>query len=72
MKLSLNLSLILFVLFIFGYKSFALTNYEIKKICKEENKKLSCIKDLEEKRSNLQKGKLIEIPIFPFNKAIKN
>ena len=68
MKLALNLCLTLFVLSIFGEKSFSLTDYQIKKICKNENRKSRCIKLLEEKRSNLQKGNLIEIPVLPYKR----
>ena len=65
MKLAFNLCLTLFVLSIFGERSFSLTDYQIKKICKNEKRKSTCIKILEEKRSNLQKGNLIEIPVLP-------
>ena len=65
MKLSLKLFLFLFALVIFGDKSFSLTNYQIKRICKKEKWESICIKNLKEKRSNLQKGKLIEIPVIP-------
>ena len=68
MKLALNLCLTVVVLFIFGDKSFSLTDYQIKKICKNEQRKSTCIKFLEEKRSNLQKGKLIEIPVLPYKR----
>ncbi len=68
MKLSLNLSLFLLALLIFGDKSFSLTDYQIKKICKNERRKLKCINILEEKRSNLQKGNLIEIPVLPYKR----
>ena len=63
MKLALKISLFLFILPIFGYKSFSLTEYEIKKICKKEKRQLTCKNNLKEKRSNLQKGILIEIPV---------
>ena len=66
MKLALNLFLLIFVLLIFAEKSFSLTDYQIRKICKNERKKSTCIKLLEEKRSNLQKGNLIEIPVLPY------
>ena len=68
MKLALNLCLTLFVLSIFVEKSFSLTDYQIKKICKNEKRKSTCIKFLEDKRSNLQKGKLIEIPVLPYKR----
>ena len=68
MKLALNLCLTIFVLFIFGDKSFSLTDYKIKRICKNEKNISKCIKILEEKRSNLQKGNLIEIPVLPYKR----
>ncbi len=68
MKLAFNLCLTLFVLSIFGERSFSLTDYQIKKICKNEKRKSTCIKILEEKRSNLQKGNLIEIPVLPYKR----
>ena len=66
MKLFLNLSLFLFVLIIFEDNSFSLTDYQIKNICKNERRSSICIKDLLIKRSNLQKGKFIEIPVKPY------
>ena len=59
------------ILATFDEKSFSLTDNQIKKICKKEKKglkerELNCIKNLIEKRSNLQKGNLIEIPVIPF------
>ena len=68
MKLILNLSLFLFALVILGDKSFSLTDYKIKKICKKEKIESTCIKNLREKRSTLQKGNLIEIPVIPYKK----
>ena len=66
MKLRLNLFLFLLFLFPFGNESFALTDYQIKRFCKKEKKVSLCIKDLQEKRSYLWKGKLIEIPVLPY------
>ena len=68
MKLVLNLYLYLsmFILFTFVEKSFSITNYEITRICKKEKRASTCIKNLREKRDNLEKGNLIEIPIIPF------
>ena len=68
MKLALNLSLTLFALFAFDNKSFSLSNYQIKQICKKEKRAASCKKNLLEKRNNLQKGNLIEIPVIPYKK----
>ena len=66
MKLLLNSSLFLLAFFSFSNESFSLTDYQIKRYCSKEKKLSSCIKDLKEKRSNLQKGKLIEIPVVPY------
>ena len=68
MKLSLNLSFLLFALFIFGDRSLSLTDYKIRKICKKEKKEFSCIKKFKEKRTNLEKGNLIEIPVIPYKR----
>ena len=68
MKSALNLSLFLFALFTFGNQSFSLTDYQIKKICKKEKRELNCIRNLQEKRIDLQKGNKIEIPIKPFKR----
>ncbi len=68
MKFSLKLFLFLLSLLIFVDKSFSLTDYQIKKLCKKEKRGSSCIKNLQEKRSNLRKGNLIEIPVIPHKK----
>ena len=68
MKLVFYLSLFLIALFIFGDPSFSLTDYQIKIFCKKEKRKLTCIKNLKEKRSYLQKGNLIEIPVEPYKR----
>ena len=68
MKSFVNLTLLLFTFFIFENKSLSLTNYQITNICKKEKRKSTCIKNLQEKKSNLQKGNLIEIPVIPYKK----
>ena len=68
MKLALNLSLFLLTLFIIGDKSYSLSDYQIKKICKKEKKESTCIKDFQERRSNLQKGNQIKIPVIPYKR----
>ena len=65
MKLLLKLTLFLFPIFIISEESFSITDFQIKKICKKAKRELTCIKNLLEKRSNLNKGKLIEIPVIP-------
>jgi len=68
MKLVFYLSLFLFSISTFGEKSFSLTDYQIEKICKKQKRGTSCIKNLKEKRSTLQKGNVIEIPVLPFRR----
>ncbi len=68
MKLSVNLSLFILTLFIFDNKSLSLTDYEIKEICKKERKSLTCIKELQRKRLNLEQGDIIEIPVIPYKR----
>ena len=59
MKLVLNLSMFVFAFFSFSNASFSLTDFQIKRFCKKEKRVSLCIKELQEKRSDLQKGKLI-------------
>ena len=66
MRLALNLYLSLFILFTYVEKSFSLTNYQMTQICKKQKRVSTCIKNLQEKRDNLQKGNLIEIPVIPY------
>ena len=68
MKLVLNLYLSLFTLFTFVQKSYSLTNFQITQICKKERRESTCIKKLQDKRYNLQKGNFIEIPVEPYKK----
>ena len=68
MKLMLNFSMFLLAFFSFGNESFSLTDYQIKRFCAKEKRVSLCIKNLQEKRSELQKGKLIEIPVIPYKR----
>ena len=68
MKFTLNFSIFLFSLFMFDDKLFSLTNYQIIKICKKEKSTLTCKKNLQDKKFNLQKGNLIEIPVVPYKR----
>ncbi len=68
MKFTIKLTIILSVLLTFGDESLSLTNYQIKKICKKEKRISSCIKNLQEKKSNLEKGNFIEIPVIPYKR----
>ena len=66
MKLVLNFSMFLLPFFSLSNESFSLTNYQIKKFCAKEKRVSLCIKNLQEKRYDLQKGMPIEIPVTPY------
>jgi len=66
MKLVLNFSMFIVAFFSLNNESLSLTDFQIKKFCTKEKKVSLCIKNLKEKRSDLQKGKLIEIPVKPY------
>jgi len=66
MKFVLNISIFLLAFFLFSNESFSLTDFQIKKFCAKEKRVSSCIKNLQEKRSDLKKGKRIEIPVSPY------
>ena len=66
MKLTINFSIFLLALFSLFNGSLAFTDYQIKRFCAKEKRVSLCIKNLQEKRSDLQKGKLIEIPVKPY------
>ena len=68
MKMLLNFSIFLLAFFSFNNESFSLSDYQIKKFCAKRKKVSLCIKNLKEKRSDLQEGKLIEIPVKPYKR----
>ena len=68
MKLVLNFSMFLLAFFSLSNESFSLSDFEIKRFCAKDIRVTLCIKKLKEKRSYLQKGKLIEIPIIPYKR----
>ena len=68
MKLVLNFSIFLLAFFSLSNESFSLTDFQIKRFCAKEKRVSLCIKNLQEKRSDLQKGKLIEIPVTPYKR----
>ena len=68
MKLLLNFSIFLLAFFSFSNESFSLSDFQIKRFCAKEKRVSLCIKNLQNKRSDLQKGKLIEIPVKPYKR----
>ena len=67
-KFVLYFYMFLMAFFSFSNKSFSLTDYQIKRFCAKEKRVSLCIKNLQKKRSDLQKGKLIEIPVTPYKR----
>ena len=67
-KFVLNFSMFSLAFFSFSNESFSLTDYQIKRFCAKEKRVSFCIKNLKEKSSDLQKGKLIEIPVKPYKR----
>jgi len=68
MKLISNFSMFLLTFFSLSNESFSLTDHQIKRFCAKEKRVFLCIKNLQEKKSDLQKGKLIEIPVTPYKR----
>ena len=68
MKLVLYFFMFLLAFLSFGNKSLSLTDFQIKRFCVKEKRVSLCIKNLQEKRSDLQKGKIIEIPVKPYKR----
>ena len=68
MKFALNFYMYLLAFFSFSNESSSLTDFQIKRFCKKEKRVSKCIKNLKEKRSDLQEGKLIEIPVKPYKR----
>ena len=66
MRLLLTTFLYLFGFFFFLDHTLALTDYQIREICRKERRKFTCIKILQKKKYNLLEGNRIEIPVIPF------
>ena len=66
MKLLLNFSIFFLAFFSLSNESFSLSDFQIKRFCEKEKRVSLCIGNLQKKKSDLQKGKLIEIPVKPY------
>ena len=65
MKSLIRIFLIVFISF-YSTELYSLSNHKIIEICKKERNKLSCMKELKKRRSDLNEGKPIEIEIVPY------
>ena len=68
MKLVLILSMFLLAFFSFSNESSSLSDSQIKRFCSKEKRVSLCIKNLQEKKSDLQKGTPIEIPVTHYKR----
>jgi len=68
MKFTLNLFLLLFIFILWDSKAYSLSDHKIKKICKKSRTELACIKNLQERRADLETGNKIEIPVIPYKR----
>ena len=68
MKLAFKLLVLFTHLLIMSEESLSLTTNQIKNICKKQPRKFACIKELEDKKYNLQRGNLIKIPVIPYKR----
>ena len=66
----MNLSSKIFTFVILSFNSsqplFALSNYQIIKICQREKIEKKCIKRLRSMKIKLNQGKPIEVPVLPY------
>ena len=68
MQLFLKTFLFFLLSFLQVNNAYALSNYQIKKICQKKLNSSVCIKNLKLRKSDLLKGNRIEIPVIPFKK----
>ncbi len=68
MKKFFNSLLYLLVLFSFVNSAYSLSDKQINEICQKRLRRLTCIKNLKNKKLDLIEGKRIEIPVIPFKK----
>ena len=68
MKFVSSLLIFLLAFFSLNNETFSLTDYQIKRFCTKQKSVSLCIKNLKEKRSDLQKGKIIEIPVKAYKR----
>tara|TARA_B100000212_G_scaffold273312_1_gene212727 strand:- start:347 stop:556 length:210 start_codon:yes stop_codon:yes gene_type:complete len=59
------LSLILLSL-VLALEAYAISNYQIFKICSKKRKEKECIRRLKLNRELIYKGEPIEIPVYPY------
>ena len=66
MKLFLKVFSLMLLSLILGLETYSISNSQIFKICTRNRREKSCIKRLKLNRELLNKGKPIEIPVYPY------
>ncbi len=68
MRILLYCLLFFFVSGLYENSAYSLSTYQMKVLCKNNQRKSECIKNLKLKKLNLIKGNQIIIPVVPFKK----
>tara|TARA_Y100000589_G_scaffold318556_1_gene346145 strand:+ start:503 stop:712 length:210 start_codon:yes stop_codon:yes gene_type:complete len=66
MKLFLKIFFIINLSSVIALDSFAISNYQIFRICRVKKREKECIKRLKLIRELINQGKPIEVPVFPY------
>ena len=66
MSLFFKIFLLVLLSSVLSVESFTITNSQIIKICNRNRREKACIKRLKLNRELINKGKPIEIPIYPY------
>ena len=66
MKLFLKVFSLILLSFLFSIETYSISNSQIFKICTMKRREKACIKRLKLNRELINKGKPIEIPVYPY------
>ena len=66
MKLFLKVFSLILLSLLVSLETYSITNYQILKICTKKRREKACIKKLKLNRELIQRGKPIEIPVYPY------
>ena len=66
MKLFLKVFSLILLSLLVSLETYSITNYQILKICTKKRREKACIKKLKLNREFIQRGKPIEIPVYPY------
>ena len=66
MKLLFKVFSLILLSLVLALETYAISNYQIFKICSKKRREKACIKRLKLNRELIYKGKPIEIPVYPY------